>query len=336
MRNIKRRGVNIMGSSIKYKKNHEGIDKPFNQLLLLVVLTLLTIFLTINSSFFFRWNNIRNILDQSSLQLILAIGMTFVISSGGIDLSVGSIVAFSGIAIGLMLNIGVPIIMSALAGVLLGGVLGALNGILVSQFKIAPFVVTIGSMSLYRGLSLVITKGEPIYGFPREFTYFGKGDLGKINLPIIVAALIVISALFVLKYTKWGQYTLAIGGNEEALRGVGVNTKLYKISVYMFSGLCAGLGGLILASRLNAAEPNAGYMLETNIIAAVILGGTSMRGGKASIGGTTIACLLLSVMRNGLTIMSISSYYQQLFIGFIILFSVSISEIRQRRQIQIQ
>lgn len=325
-----------MSSPTKYKKNHEGIDKPFNQLFLLVVLLLLILFLTISSPFFFKWNNIRNILDQSSLQLILAIGMTFVISGGGIDLSVGSIVALSGIAIGLMLNAGVSIMMSALGGVLLGGILGVLNGFLISQFKIAPFVVTIGSMSFYRGLSLVITKGRPIYGFPREFTYFGKGDLGKINIPIIVAALMVVLALFVLKYTKWGQYTLAIGGNEEALRRVGVSTKLYKTGVYMFSGLCAGLGGLILASRLNTAEPNAGYMLETNIIAAVILGGTSMRGGKASIGGTTIACLLLAVIRNGLTIMSISSYYQELFIGFIILFSVSISEIRQRRQIQIQ
>lgn len=332
----KNKGVCTMNISDKYLEKHEGVDKSFNQLFLLIVLVLLALYLTHNSPFFFKFNNIRNILDQSALQIILAIGMTFVISTGGIDLSIGSIVALSGIIIGLMLNAGLSIILSALAGILFGGLLGVFNGILISKLKIAPFVVTIGSMSLYRGLSLVITEGMPIYGFPQGFTFFGKGDFGKINFPILIAALMVILAIFVFKYTKWGQYTLAIGGNEEALRRLGVNTNLFKTSVYFFSGLCAGLGGLILASRLNAAEPNAGYMLETNIIAAVILGGTSMKGGKASISGTTIACLLLSVMRNGLTIMSISSYYQQLFIGFIILFSVSISEIRQRKQLQIK
>jgi len=319
----------------RFSRKTKGMDRSFTQVFLFFVLILLVAFLSSKSPFFFAWNNIRNILDNSSLQLILAIGMTFVISSGGIDLSVGSIVALSGIVIGIMLNAGVSIIYSSLLGVLLGGVLGAFNGLLISKFKIAPFVVTIGSMSLYRGLSLVITEGQPIYGFPEGFTFLGKGNFGQINPPIIIAALMVFFAFFLFKYTKYGQYTLAIGGNEEALSRVGVNIKLYKTSIYMFSGLCAGLGGLILASRLNAAEPNAGFMLETNIIAAVILGGTSMSGGRASVSGTVIACLLLSVMRNGLTIMSISSYYQQFFIGFIILFSVSVSEIRQRRQIQI-
>lgn len=313
-----------------------GTDKSFSQLLLFFVLIIMIFYLTIKSPYFFTWNNIRNILDQTSLHLILAIGMTFVISSGGIDLSVGSIVALSGIMIGLMLKADISIIVSSLAGVIIGGILGLLNGVLISKLKIAPFVVTIGSMSLYRGISLVITEGQPIYGFPVEFTYFGKGNLGQINPPIVIAGFFVILAFFLFKYTKWGQYTLAIGGNEEAVRRVGINTNFYKSSIYMFSGLCAGLGGLILSSRLNAAEPNAGYMLESNIIAAVILGGTSMKGGQASVSGTVIASLLLSVMRNGLTILSISSYYQQLFVGFIILFSVSISEIRQRTQIQIR
>ncbi|MBP1924312.1 ribose/xylose/arabinose/galactoside ABC-type transport system permease subunit [Sedimentibacter acidaminivorans] len=319
----------------RFVRNDEGVDRSFAQAFLFFVLILLVAFLTSKSPFFFTWNNIRNILDNTSLQLILAIGMTFVISSGGIDLSIGSVVALSGIAIGLMLNAGVPIIVAAMMGVLLGGVLGAFNGFLISEFKIASFVVTIGSMSLYRGISLVITKGQPIYGFPSGFTFFGKGNLGEINPPIVIATLMVILAFLLFKYTKYGQYTLSIGGNEEALRRVGVNIKFYKSSIYVFSGICAGIVGLILTSRLNAAEPNAGFMLETNIIAAVILGGTSMNGGRASLSGTVIACILLSVVRNGLTIMSISSYYQQLFIGFIILLSVSISEIRQRRQLQI-
>ncbi|NLL81729.1 MAG: ABC transporter permease [Tissierellia bacterium] len=181
-----------------YNQNNkkEGMEKSFTQLLLFFVLILLVIFLSIKSPFFFTWNNIRNILDQTSLHLILAIGMTFVISSGGIDLSVGSVVALSGIAIGLMLKSGMPIVISSLLGIFVGGVLGLFNGILISGLKIAPFVVTIGSMSLYRGISLVITEGQPIYGFPVEFTYFGKGNFGEINPPIVLAAIIVLTAFF--------------------------------------------------------------------------------------------------------------------------------------------
>ncbi|NMA86277.1 MAG: ABC transporter permease [Tissierellia bacterium] len=322
--------------STKYDKKTEGIEKTFTQLFLLGVLLALVLYLSIRSPFFLTWDNIRNILDHTALQLIMAIGMTFVISTRGIDLSIGSIVALTGIAIGLLIKSGVSIVTSSILGVLLGGILGTINGLIISKLKIAPYVVTIGSMSLFRGLSLVITKGQPIYGFPVEFTYFGKGDFGKINPPIILGLLMILLAVFLLKYTKWGQYALAIGGNEEALRRVGVPVDFYKTTIYAFSGLTAGLAGLILTSRLNAAEPNAGLMLESDIIAAVILGGTNMKGGKTSISGTVIACLLLSVVRNGLTILSISSYYQQLFVGTIIIFSVSISEIRQRKQIQIQ
>ncbi|SKC89777.1 ABC transporter permease [Maledivibacter halophilus] len=316
-------------------KKSKGIDKPFTQLFLLCILIIMVVFISINSPFFFTWNNIRNILDHCSLKLILAIGMTFVIATGGIDLSIGSMVAIIGIVMGLLLKNNFSIELSIGLGILTGAILGIINGMIISLFKIAPFIVTIGTMSLYRGLALVITEGTPIYGFPLEFTYFGKGDFGKINPPIILSIALIVLSLFLLKYTKWGQYTLALGGNEESLRRVGVYVKFYKTTVYMFSGLTAALASLIMTSRLNAAEPNAGFMLETDIIAAVILGGTSMKGGKASIGGTIIACILLSVMRNGLTILSISSYYQQLFIGLIIIISVTVSEIRQRRQVQI-
>ena len=319
----------------EYDKKSVGIEKPFTQLFLLGIMILLVIFLSIKSPYFLTWNNLRNILDHTSTQLIMAIGMTFVISSGGIDLSVGSIVALTGICIGLMLKGGVSVVLSSIIGVLIGGILGAINGVIISKLKIAPFIVTIGSMSLFRGISLVITEGMPIYGFHPQIKYFGKGDLGKMNPPTILGIFMAILSVFLLKYTKWGQYSLALGGNEEALRRVGVSVNFYKTTIYIFSGLMAGLAGLIYISRLNAAEPNAGFMLESDIIAAVILGGTSMKGGKASIGGTVIACLLLGVVRNGLTLLSISSYYQQLFIGAIIIISVSISEIRQRRQIQI-
>ena len=319
-----------------YDKKKVGIERPFTQLLLLGIMLVLVMFLSIKSPHFLSWNNIRNILDHTSIQLILALGMTFVISSGGIDLSIGSIVALTGICIGLMLKAGVSVIISSVIGLLIAGLLGGINGLIISKLKIAPFIVTIGSMSLFRGISLVITEGRPIHGFPPEITYFAKGDLGKINPPIILSIFLAILSVFIIKHTKWGQYCLALGGNEEALRRVGVPISFYKTTVYIFSGLMAGLTGLIYLSRLNAAEPNAGFMLESNTIATVILGGTSMKGGKASIGGTVIACLLLGIVRNGLTLLSISSYYQQLFIGAVIIISVSISEIRLRRQMQIR
>lgn len=319
----------------EYDKKSSGIEKPFIQFFLIGILVLICIFLSFTSPYFLTWNNFRNIFDHTSLQLIMAIGMTFVISSKGIDLSIGSIVALVGICIGLLLKAGVSVVIASLAGVLIGGLLGVFNGVIISKFKIAPFIVTIGSQSLFRGISLIITEGKPIYGFPINFTYFGKGNLGQINFPIILGILLVVVSGLLLKYTKWGQYTLALGGNEEALRRVGVSINFYKTTIYMFSGLMAGIAGLIYTSRLNAAEPNAGFMLESDIIAAVILGGTPMKGGKASIGGTVIACFLLGVVRNALTLLSISSYYQQLFIGGIIILSASISEIRQRKQVKI-
>ena len=232
---------------IKYDKKTSGIEKPFTQLFLLGVLFILIIFLSIYSPFFLKWNNIRNILDHAALQLIMAIGMTFVISTRGIDLSVGSTVALTGIFIGLLLKAGFPIFLSSILGVLAGGILGTLNGILISKLKIAPYVVTIGTMSLYRGLSLVITKGQPIYGFPVEFTYFGKGDFGRINPPIILAFSIILLGAFLLRYTKWGQYALALGGNEEALRRVGVSVNFYKTTIYTFRSNCR-------TSRINTSR----------------------------------------------------------------------------------
>ena len=178
----------------KFEKKEIGIDRPFTQLFLLFVLIGLGLFLTMKSPYFLKWNNIRNILDHSALQIIMALSMTFVISSQGIDLSIGSMVALSGLIIGLSMKSGFSIPLSILIGLLSGCLMGLLNGLIISKLKIVPYVVTIGSMSLFRGLSLVITKGQPIYGFPIEFTYIGKGDFGKINPPIIMAFFMVLES----------------------------------------------------------------------------------------------------------------------------------------------
>lgn len=309
----------------------DGVERPLTELLLAAVIIVMMIYLTLNNPNFMSFNNFRNIFDQLSSQLILSIGMTFVVASRGIDLSVGSMVSFCGIVIGLLITNGFSLYTALLLTLLAGSLLGYVNGKIITQFNLAPFVVTIGTLNLFRGLTLVMTKGQPIYGFPKEFTIIGKGNYGEINPPIVISLALFLFAYLIIRYTKWGHYLQVIGSNELALFRGGINTKRYKISAYIVSGLCSALVGIIIASRLNAAEPNAGLMMESDVIAAVILGGTSMKGGKANIIGTFLASFLISIMKNGLTLLSISSYYQQFFIGLIILFSVIVSEIRKRR-----
>ncbi len=303
------------------------------QLLLIFVLLGMALFLSLASPFFLTWENLRNILDHSSLYIILALGMTFVIASGGIDLSVGAVAALSGVCMAVAMKGGLGVGASILIGLAVGAATGTLNGAVISFLKINPFIVTLGFMSLWRGLSLIITGGIPIYGFPRGFTWWGSGHIGPLNPPILLAALLGLIAAVLLNMSRFGYYTLALGGNEEALRRTGVSIHLYKNLVYMLCGVTAALGGLVVTARLNTAEPLAGWMLELDSIAAVVLGGTSMNGGRGSIAGTLIACLLLGTLRNGLVILSIPSYYQQLLIGLIILAAVIFAEVRSRKKI---
>ncbi len=305
------------------------------QLLLIIILTTMVISLSLSSPFFLTWSNLRNIFDHSSLYIILAIGMTFVISSGGIDLSVGGVAALSGVCMAVAMKSGLGVGAAIAVGLLAGGMIGAANGAVISRLKINPFIVTLGFMSVSRGLALIITGGIPIYGFPRAFTWFGSGHVGPLNPPMLIAAFIAAAAALALNRTRFGYYTLALGGNEEALRRSGVSTRFFKTAVYILCGTTAALCGLIVTSRLNTAEPLAGWMLEMDSIAAVVLGGTSMKGGRGSITGTVIACLLLGVLRNGLVILSIPAYYQQLLIGIIILTAVVFAEVRPRKALVI-
>ncbi|UNC90867.1 ABC transporter permease [Candidatus Contubernalis alkaliaceticus] len=317
--------------TLAHKQIKNNIEQSFSQVLLLAALLVLVTGLSLSSPFFMTWANFRNILDQTSLHIILALGMTFVICTGGIDLSVGAVAALSGVSIAYAMKSGVSVYPAVLLGLFTGVLIGAGNGLLISRLRINPFIITLGSMSVSRGLALIITGGIPIYGFDRSFTWWGSGHIGPVNSPIIMAGLLVAAGAFVLNMTRLGYYTLALGGNEEALRRTGASTVFYKTMVYALCGLTAALAGLISTARLNTAEPLAGWMFELDAIAAVVLGGTSMNGGKGTVAGTVIACFLLGVLRNGLTILSIPSYYHQLLIGIIILTSVVISEIRSQK-----
>ncbi len=305
-------------------------DQQFSQILLGLVLFITVISLSLASPFFMTWDNWRNILDQSALQIIIAVGMTFVICTGGIDLSVGAVTALAGVCMAVAMHAGVSVEMAILLGISAGILVGMSNGWLISRLNLNPFIVTLSTMSVARGAALILTTGIPIYGFPKDFTWWGNGHVGPINPPMLMAVFIALLGALILNKTKLGYYTLALGGNEEALRRSGVNHRMYKLIIYIICGITAALGGLVVTARLNTAEPLAGWMFELDAIAAVVLGGTDMKGGRGSITGTIMACLLLGMLRNGLTILNIPSYYQQLALGIIILLSVIISELRLR------
>lgn len=311
-----------------FKKLLSIWDQQFSLILLGLVLLITTILLHLASPFFMTWDNWRNILDQSALQIIIAVGMTFVICTGGIDLSVGAVTALSGVCMALAMHAGVSVEMAILMGIAAGALVGMCNGWLISRLNLNPFIVTLSTMSVARGIALILTTGIPIYGFHKTFTWWGSGHVGPVNPPMLMAFFIALLGALMLNRTKLGYYTLALGGNEEALRRSGVNHRMYKQIIYTICGITAALGGLVVTARLNTAEPLAGWMFELDAIAAVVLGGTDMKGGRGSITGTVMACLLLGMLRNGLTILNIPSYYQQLAIGIIILVAIIISELR--------
>ena len=303
--------------------------------ILLGVLLVVIFIMAIMSPYFFSWKNCRNILNQSAIYLVLSIGMTFVICAGQIDLSVGAIIGFSGVCMGLLLNQGVSPIWAILIELLIGVIVGIVNGIFVAYGKINSFIVTLGMMTILRGITLILTNSSSVFGFGNIITFIGSGKIGPVNMPIILSLVIATMGGVLLHRTTFGNYCLFIGTNEIALNRSGVNVKKYKIIIFALCGLCASVAGLIITARLNSAEPLAGQGYEMDAIAASILGGTSMQGGKGNIIGTIIACLILNIMKNGLTLLAISSHYQEILTGLILLISVLISESEQRRRSEV-
>ena len=309
-----------------------AISRAFPQILLTIVLIALIVGLSIASEFFLTWRNFRNIFDQCSVYLLLSLGMTFVIASGGIDLSVGSIAGMSGVIMAVLMKAGMPVWAAVLLGILAGVITGVINGSIISFLKLNPFITTLATMTIARGIALVLTGGVSIYGFAQSFKWWGTGAIGPINAPIVISLVFTIISAIIMSRTLWGKYSLSLGSNAEALRRSGVNVKAYRISIYAASAFCAAIAGLIMTARLNSAAPLAGSGYEMDAIAAVVLGGGSLNGGRGSIIGTFIACFTLSVLRNGLTMLAIPTYYQQLITGVIILLAIIIAEIRNRRE----
>lgn len=288
----------------------------------LVGLVLIVIILSIINPDFLTVGNIFNVLRQVSINALIAFGMTFVILTGGIDLSVGSIIALSSaFAAGTMAS-GTNPWLAIGVGVLSGTLMGTMNGVVIARGKVAPFIATLATMTIFRGITLIYTEGKPITGLPDAFGMIGRGYLFQIPMPVIWM-LVAFGVLYIiLKFTTFGRHVFALGGNEEATRLSGINTKRVKILVYSISGLLASLSGIILTSRLNSAQPTAGTSYELDAIAAVVLGGTSLSGGKGWIVGTLIGAMVIGILDNGLNLMNVSSFYQQAVKGGVILVAV--------------
>jgi ribose/xylose/arabinose/galactoside ABC-type transport system permease subunit len=293
--------------------------------------------------------NLFNVMRQVSITGLLAIGMTFVILTAGIDLSIGSLVAFAGLVAAAVAKgglqdrftvgeggIGYGWGLAALAAIAVGLIGGYIQGFAITRLKVPPFVVTLGGMSAFRGAALLFAAGGPISGFEPSFTWWGQGKIGPAELavpvPVIIFLLAAVLAHVALRYTRYGRKVYAVGGNPEAARLSGLNVNRMICSVYVIMGFFAGLGSFVLAARLNSAEAVAGTGYELTVIASVVIGGTSLFGGSGTIFGTVIGSILIGVLLNGLVLMNVSSYIQQIVIGIIIVLAVAFDTFAKSRR----
>lgn len=311
-------------------KGKLNIKELWNQYSTIVILVLMCVILSVLTPNFLEVNNLLNVLKQISIIAILAAGMTFVILTGGIDLSVGSTVALSGVISVMLSQQGVNAIIAMAAGVAIGVAAGFVNGYLTAKVKLPAFIVTLGSFTYIRGLAYVISAGYPIVLTDPLFKFFGAGDIVGIPTPIFIMAFIYVITFFVLKYTMFGRHVYAIGGNEEAASLTGIKVGATLIKVYVISGLLSGLAGVVLAGRLYSGQPTAGVGFELDAIAAVILGGTSFTGGVGTIRGTIIGALIMGVLSNGLTLLNVSYYWQLVIKGAVIILAVLLDRLRTK------
>ncbi|KAF3306241.1 ribose ABC transporter permease [Carnobacterium sp. PL17GRE32] len=309
--------------NVKRKFEYKEILSKLGPLLALIVLI---IFVSVLSPSFLSLTNLMNLMRQVSTNALIAFGMTFVIITGGIDLSVGSTLALSSAIMAGMIVNGIDPLIAMTVSLIAGFVLGAVNGLLITKGKLVPFIATLATMTIYRGTTLVLTDGKPITGLDETFIFqfMGRGYFFGIPFPIVIT-LVVFALLFVLLHKmSFGRKTFAIGGNEKASFIAGVKSNKIKVFVYSISGVLASLAGIILTSRLNSAQPTAGESYEMDAIASVVLGGTSMSGGKGRIFGTLIGALIIGTLNNGLNLLGVSTFYQQIVKGIVIIIAVLI------------
>jgi ribose transport system permease protein len=310
----------------------ERLSDVMSQLAAAGALIVVFVFLSFASPVFLSTDNLFNIGSQTAVVAVIAIGMTLVIITAGIDLSVGSVAALSGVlGVMMMADLGLPVPLAILGGTLVGAAAGLVNGLLVSVAGLAPFIATLGMLTVARGLTYIVTNAVAVFGAPNSFRLLGQGVLGPIPISILVILVVAVAGYIVLSRTRLGRYAYAMGSNIEAARLSGIPIRRYLTSVYVISGALAGFGGMIAASRVNSGQPNFGIGLELDVIAAAVIGGASLFGGQGTVVGTLIGAFLIALIRNGSVLLDINTFYQQVIIGVVIWLAVLWDQYRRRR-----
>ena len=316
----------IKNGVLGYLKDNIGII-----IALFAMCIFLVIFPTTRTTFL-TTKNVFNILRQNASNLFLATGMTMVIILGGIELSVGSVIALSGcVAAGCVVFLGLPEVVGFLAGILVGALVGMFNGFVICKTEIPPFIVTLASMNIAKCIALVYTTGAPIRCMTDAFKFPGAGYVGPVPTPVILMIIIFIIACFIVNRTQLGRHIYAVGGNAQAAKFSGINVSKVKFIVYTYTGVMAGIAGIVIASRLYSGHPTAGDGAEMDAIASVVVGGTSMSGGSGRLGGTLIGVLIIGVLNNGLNLMGVDSDWQYIVKGLVILLAVYVDFIRNKK-----
>lgn len=337
--------ASTIGQEVGNRARYNVID-ILSRLAPLIFLLLTATILTVFEPNFLTEFNLTRVMRQVSIIGIVAVGMTFVILTAGIDLSVGSMLAFCGMTAAIVARGsrsllegndpgGIRVLWAALAAIALGLAVGTFQGFLVGYLKIPAFVVTLGGLGAWRGATLVLSDGQPISTFSDDFKWWGQGFIWKIPVPVIIFLLFVVVAFIVLRYSRYGRWIYALGGNAEAARLSGLNTNFLTLSVYAISGFCCGMAGFLLTARLNSAEQVAGQGDELTAIAAVVIGGTSLFGGVGGVIGTLIGVMLIGVLTNGLVLLNVANYWQPIVIGAVVVLSVFVDQVAKRRRRQI-
>lgn len=304
-------------------KSNKLINRYKNEIGLIIIILVLFIIFSLTSEYFFSSSNLLNITRQVSVNFIVAVGATFVILSGEIDLSVGSNAALSGMSTAFILTTTNSIPLAIIGGIITGGLVGSINGLITVFGKVQSFIVTLSMLGIARGITLAWSGGKPISGLPFEFSFFGAGYWGIIPIPSIIALIIFILAYLFLNRTKHGTYIRSIGANKEAAKYSAVPVNKYRVYTFIIQGFTCGIGGIILTSKLLSAQPSVAQGLELDVIAAVILGGASLSGGVGTIIGTLLGATIMGVIGNGMNLVGISAFYQQIVRGVIIIVAIA-------------
>lgn len=299
----------------------------------IIGLVIIMVFFTVMKAKFLTLDNMLNMLRQTSINGLLAIGMTFVVLTGGIDLSVGSIVGAAGMfaALAARSETGMPWYLAVLIGLLVGVLLGTINGIVISYLRVPAFIATLGMLSIARGVTFMASNAKPVPGLSQGFLKVGGGSVGIIPIPILILTAVLVLSYIVLYKTRYGRYVFATGGNPSSARVSGINVKQITCSVYMVSGILAGLAGVILTSRVTSGLSQSGDGYEVDAIAAAVIGGNSLSGGRGRLWGTIIGFLIMGVMNNGLDMMAVSSYWQLVIKGIIIIGAVMLDSLNETK-----